>query len=218
MKIEKVSDNRIKIMFDSDELEENNISVHSFLANSEDTKKLFIAILDIANEEFGFNAKDCKINYETISFDNKKFMIIITKALCNTKINSNNSPYNLLEIYNTQTSNNFEDETTSNYYKYSNKDILFYKFSSIEELFNFCTFLTSSYLKINFKNSLYQYHNNYFLKVNLQELDNIERTTITSIMCEYTDSIYLSNLAISKFNETCNLLIENNAIQSLKQS
>ena len=99
MKIEKVNENKIKISFDYSELEENNISVHSFLSNSYSTQKLFLAILDIANEEFGFNAKNCKISYETISFDNKEFLVIITKST--NSLDSNNlSPYNLLEICN----------------------------------------------------------------------------------------------------------------------
>lgn len=223
MKIEKVSDNRIKIMFDSNELEENNISVHSFLANSENTKKLFMAILDIADEEFGFNVKNCKINYETISFDNKKFVIIITKSLCSTKKISNTSPYNLLEICN-QINSDFETETTSNsstnchiYNIPKKQDILFYRFNSMEDLCCFCTYLGTICLEINFDNSLYQYGNKYFLQINLEKMNTLERTAITSIMSEYTDSIALSELAILKFNEICDIIIQNNAIQFLKQ-
>ena len=52
MKIEKINENKIKIMFDSKELEENHISLHSFLSNSIEAQKLFLAILDIADEEF----------------------------------------------------------------------------------------------------------------------------------------------------------------------
>ena len=47
MKIEKLNENKLKIMFDYTELEENNISIHSFLANSKQTQEFFLAILNI---------------------------------------------------------------------------------------------------------------------------------------------------------------------------
>ena len=58
MKIEKITDNQLKITFDSIELEENNISVHSFLSHSLETQKMYLAILEIAYEDLGFDTKN----------------------------------------------------------------------------------------------------------------------------------------------------------------
>lgn len=85
MRIEKIDDNKLKIMFNSDELEENNITVHSFLSGSNEAKKLFLAILDIANEEFGFDIENCNIFSETLSFGNKNFIIFITKKFASSE-------------------------------------------------------------------------------------------------------------------------------------
>ena len=79
MKLEKINETKLKIIFDSHELEENNISVHSFLSNSLESQKLFLAILDIANEDLGFDTINSRISYEAISFDNKQFIIFSYK-------------------------------------------------------------------------------------------------------------------------------------------
>lgn len=236
MKIEKVNENKIKISFDYSELEENNISVHSFLSNSYSTQKLFLAILDIANEEFGFNAKNCKISYETISFDNKEFLVIITKST-NSLESNNLSPYNLLEICN---KNNFNKSYSNNIkndnYLTSEKDseidsynlscpiynikndtqILLYEFDTMEELYSFCDYLKNSLSQEDFKNSLYQYDNKFFLEINFENLKLNDIKKITSIISEYKNFLIISRLTIFKLKECANLIIEDNAIQLLE--
>lgn len=222
MKIEKVNNDKIKISFDYSELEENNISVHSFLSNSYSTQKLFLAILDIANEEFGFNTKNCKISYETISFDNKEFLVIITK-LENLSDTQNLLPYNLLEICNSN-SKSCEKENKIETYNlscpiYDSKNdtkILLYEFDTMEDLYSFCDYLKNSLSYEIFKNSLYQYDNKYFLEINFDNLNILDIKKITSIISEYKNFLILSRLTICKLKECANLIIENNAIQLLK--
>lgn len=227
MKIEKIDNNKIKIMFDSTELEENDISIHSFLSNSENTKKLFLAILDIANEEFGFNAKNCKISYEAISFDNKKFVIIITKnpvSVEKRKAEKNASPYNLLEITN---SINNEFKSTSNvkpkkadfpiFNTQNDTEILLYKFENMEELFSFCNYLESFNNTVSFNNSLYEYNDKYFLEINLENLDYEKRKKIVALISEYNTNLNLDCLCTFLFKEHVTLLINNNAIENLQK-
>lgn len=220
MKIEKINSNKIKIMFDSIELKENNISVHSFLSNSPDTQKLFLAILDIADEEFGFDVKNCSISYETISFNNKDFLIIITKSINHSKHN-NISAYNLLEIYNHQNNNlEFESNNTSLscpiYNLKNDTKILLYEFNDMEDLYSFCNYLKIFLPNKIFKNSLYQYDNKYFLEINLENLNILDTKKITSIISEYKNHLILSELTFIKLKECANLIIKNNAIQLLK--
>ncbi len=236
MKIEKVNDNKIKISFDYNELEENNISVHSFLSNSYSTQKLFLAILDIANEEFGFNTKNCKISYETISFDNKEFLVIVTKS-ANSLESNNLSPYNLLEISNKKKPNHTLSNTTKNdnhfisekedhtetdnlscpiYNLKNDTQILLYEFDTIQELYSFCDYLKNSIPQEIFKNSLYQYDNKFFLEINFDTLKLKDIKKITSIISEYKNFLLLSRLTICKLRECADLIIEDNAIQLLE--
>lgn len=79
MKLEIINENKLKITFDSSELEENGISVHTFLAGSTIVNKFIFAILEIAEEELDFKYKDCNVNLESFSFNHTHFVIYITK-------------------------------------------------------------------------------------------------------------------------------------------
>lgn len=220
MRIEKLDDDKLKIMFNSQELEENNISIHSFLSGSTEAQKLFLAILDIANEEFGFDTNNCNISSETISFGNKDFVIFITKNLINSKVSENSnkiSPYNLLELID-------QDHTDNNLgflpplKKYENEielEKILYKFSSLEDVFNFCKYANLSIPIKNLCSSLYKYENYFFLIIDIKMLDAIKKHLVISILSEYKNYIYLSPLAYTSLIEHSRLILENHAIQAL---
>ena len=79
MKIEKITENKIRIILNMDDLEENNIDLHSFMSNPVDSQNLFIDILDKAEHEVGFSTKDCKILIEAIASSDGHFVFTITK-------------------------------------------------------------------------------------------------------------------------------------------
>lgn len=191
MKLEMVDNNKLKIMFDYIELEENNISIHSFLSNSIEAQKFFLAILDIANEDLGFNQTHSNLSYETISFDNKFFVIIVTKDNNTTISNTSKDSYIIEE----------------------NK--LLYKLRDTNELFYFCDFLKTIFPNLNFNSSLYQYENLYFLKINLENLDNNTKKLIIFQLSEFKNNLHLSEMAFKRFEEFAEIIIKNNAIQVL---
>lgn len=194
MKIELLDKNKLKIMFDYTELEENDISIHSFLSNSNKAQNFFLAIIDIANEDLGFNSGNSNLSYETISFDNKFFVIIVTKDASN-------------ELSKFDVINNSFD-------KNQNVEFL-YKLRDINELFSFCDALKLILPTLNFCNSLYQYEDSYFLKINLENLDKNLRNRILLLISEFKTELNLSELSLTKFEEFADTIIENNAIQIL---
>ncbi len=185
MKIEKLTENKLKVMFSSTELEDNNISIHSFLANSKETQNFFLAILNIANEDLNFELNTSQITYDTISFSNKYFVIIITK-----KDSTKNSFMNV-----------YED--------------IFFKFNNANELFEFCDVLKSILPTLDFKSTLYQYNNIYFLKFDFSDLDSFTINRILLIILEFKNYIKFSDLSLSHFEEFSNVIIKDSAIQSL---
>lgn len=220
MRIEKLNDDKLKIMFNSEELEENNITVHSFLSGSNEAQKLFLAILDIADEEFGFDIKNCNISSETISFGNKDFVIFITKKNLQKPITSQSaskiSSYNLLDFidYNHTKSGNFLSFLPP---LNSEDDIekIIYKFETIEEVFQFCKYANFELTVNNLNNSLYKYNNSFFIIIDIKKLSATKKQLVISVLSEYKDYIYLSPLAYAKLIEHSNLILENKAIQSL---
>lgn len=218
MRIEKVNENKIKVMFDSTELEENDISVHSFLSNSFESQKLFLAILDIANEEFGFDIQNCKVSCETISFNNKNFVVIVTKLLKST-LKASNSTYNLLDFENSSDDIQKTPEKSRNYYfqAENNNNKLIYKFNYIENVVEFCKYLIFNFPNFDITNSLYKYKENFFLMIdfNKYETSNIEK--MASILSEFETNLILSKFSILILQEHSELIIENDAIYKLSK-
>ena len=85
MQIEKINNQKIKVILNTNDLEENNIDLNTFMANSLESQELFLDILDLAEEEFNFNVDNSKLIIESISLSNHVFIFTITK-LCENKV------------------------------------------------------------------------------------------------------------------------------------
>ena len=86
MQIKKINNNKLKVILSLADLDENNVDIDSFLSNSIESQNLFFEILDLAEEQYGFNIEDNKAVVEAISLDNNIFVLTITK-LKNDTIN-----------------------------------------------------------------------------------------------------------------------------------
>ena len=84
MKIEKLTENKIRIVFNIEDLEERNINLDALLNNSPESQSLILSILNKAESEVGFYAKDSAILVEAFSFPEGIFIFTITKS---TKVN-----------------------------------------------------------------------------------------------------------------------------------
>lgn len=229
MRIEKINESKIKIMFNAIELEENNITVHSFLSGSIEAQRLILAILDIANEEFGFDITNSTVSSETISFSNENFVIFVTKSLesCSTGNLKNSPPYNLLDLINnphTSTDSNETSNFSLSFFppidKEKSLENVIYTFENIESLFEFCRyvnlFLNSSCLQNNkLENNLYKYKDMFILNISISNLNDEQKEYLLNMLSEYQNYICLSKLAIQKLKEHGLLILGPNAIQGL---
>lgn len=67
MRIEKLTENKIRITLSLDDLEEQNIDLHTFMSSSVESQDLFYNMLDKAEKEVGFKTKDYKLMIEAIA-------------------------------------------------------------------------------------------------------------------------------------------------------
>ena len=67
MKFEKLTENKIRIILNLDDLKENNIDLHSFMSSSVESQDLFYSMLNKAEEEIGFKTKDYKLIIEALA-------------------------------------------------------------------------------------------------------------------------------------------------------
>lgn len=89
MQIKKINNNKLKVVLNSNDLNEKNIDIDSFLSSSIESQNLFFEILDIAEEKYDFDIENNKAVVETISLDNNIFILTITK-LKNENLNTYN--------------------------------------------------------------------------------------------------------------------------------
>lgn len=79
MKIEKLTENKIRVILNSDELGLNNITVHSLMTRAIETQEIFSDILKRAKKEVNFDTDGCKLLIETFSSLDDIFVFTITK-------------------------------------------------------------------------------------------------------------------------------------------
>lgn len=72
MQIEKLTENKIRIILNLEDLKEKNIDLHSFMSNSIESQDLFYDVLNKAEEEIGFITKNYKLMIEAIAIPERE--------------------------------------------------------------------------------------------------------------------------------------------------
>lgn len=199
MKIEKLTDNKIRIIIDLDELSDKNIDIHSLIENNDKAHLLFQTILNEAEKQVGFKVQNCKLLVEAFSTKDGYVVFTLTKY----KNDSSHSPKKV----------KYRRKTLSNTYKNA-----IYKFNNFDEFCNFCTYCNSSKLSdlTGFaKNiSLYEYNNFYYLIfTNINISFNYNNLFYTSIS-EFSNLISNSLIFKSKLMEHGRVIFKANAIKN----
>lgn len=202
MKIEKLTENKIRIILNTEDLEKNNVDFKSFVTNSSQSQDLLLTILNKAEQEIGFYTKDSKILIEAFASSDEQIVFTITKF----------SPENV------QTLSPKKTLTVKRRDLPLNNSIAIYAFSKFDSFCDFCDNLNANLLK-NIKDfckniSLYLYNDTYYLI-----LSNINTN------CEFLKSFYSSISEFATFiSDSTNfehkllehgkVIFKNNAIQN----
>lgn len=195
MKIEKLTENKIRIVLKLEELTNKNIDLHDFMVDNLKSQKFFIDILDKADKEVGFNTKDCKLLIEAFSSLDDVFVFTITKYLSSKKkklvINKKQNKYSL---------------TTP-----------IYSFNSFEEFCVLCEFLNKSNLPLsNIADyiSLYLYNDTYYLVFKKINLTYKHLKKLFSVLSEFGTIVKNGENFESKLLEYGKIIIKKNAFKT----
>ena len=90
MKIEKITENKIRITLNLDDLKEKNIDFHSFMSNSIEAQDIFFDMLKEAEEKVGFKTDDYKILLEALATPDGKFVLNVTRIIPDADVLKNN--------------------------------------------------------------------------------------------------------------------------------
>ena len=79
MKIEKLTENKIRVIVKPSDLDIKNLDIRSFMTKALKEQNFFTNMLKKAKEEVGFNTDGCKLLIETFSSSDDIFIFTITK-------------------------------------------------------------------------------------------------------------------------------------------
>ena len=203
MKFEKVNNDKIKVTLSKADLEANDIDMHSFMSNSEETQSLFLSVLDKAERDYGFSTDNYKLKVETIATETGTFIFTITR------IKDTPASRKKVKVSKKQDIPNM-DYTT-----------LIYNFSNFEDFCSFVDFIHSSNLpnfnKFAKKSSLYSLNNSYYLILNNINSKYSHTKIIYSSITEFGKYVNPVIGLAQKIAESGTVVIKSNAIKTCEK-
>lgn len=196
MKIEKITDNKIRIILNLEELSNNNINLSDFINNDPKTQKFFLDILNKAEKDFGFYTKDCKLLIEAFSSLDEVYVFTITKFSSKKK----------------KTTLKLKRQKHKSFSSYA-----VYKFDSFDEFCNLCELVDNSNLHITNickKISLYSYNNTYYLVFSKLNLSYRNFKKLFSIISEFATAVSKPSHFEAKILEFGKPIIKQNALKT----
>lgn len=183
MKIEKLSNNKLKIIFSIKELEKENIDYQAFMSGSEKCENIISNLLYIAKDELDFDTRGCNIEIETFEVNHGNFVITITKFEKTIK-----------RLKAKRKQGNLEHNSC------------IYEFSSFDNYYEFVNFLKNHFFKIyNIfeKNSeLYHFSDKYILIIDGCDFSKNDTKIFNTTITEFANFKSNSNALILKVKET----------------
>lgn len=185
MKIEKLDTDKIRIILNLEDLKNNSIDFHSFMANSKESQNLFLYILDLAAEQVGFVTDNYKVSIETMYLNNGCFILNVTRFKGEKVFNNPRVKAKIKE---------FSNQLNSSIYVFSCMDnfLDFYKKLKISidlNIFKDC------------KYSIYFLDNKYYMILNTNCLNSKYQTLLLYILSEFSNIISNNSSMINNLFE-----------------
>ncbi len=198
MRIEKLSENKIRIFLNIEDLKEKNIDIQAFMSSPIESQSLFLDVLALAEEKIGFVTKNYQLSIEALAMSCGDFVLTVTR-------NKEDPPKRKKHF---QIKRKTEDLT---------QKFTIFAFQSFENFIEFCIcYKSSPFLELKKcfnKTCLYELNSTYYF-VLYSELINLETLKkFSTFASEFAEYVYDSDLFISKLQEYGKLIIKANPIK-----
>lgn len=158
MKIERISENQLKLTLTKDDLKERDIKLEDLITPSEKTQKLFRDIMEQALDEEDFVSENTPLMVEAVPMGVDGIMIIVTKV--NNKDGKNSPPTDLLQQAQETRRWKKKPLDTLEHAEEKNSDILIYSFPALDDVIQVSIRLDSSFKG---ESAVYKNDGKYFL-------------------------------------------------------
>jgi len=210
MKVEKISDNKIRITLTLEELENRKISLSDIEKDTSKAKELFLNLIEESNLEEDFVIDDSHLFIEACSDNNNLFIVTITKI--------DNIPelkkYSTLDKEkNSRTATDKKSQSKISRYKVESN---IYSFETMDNLLELCNKSKSENLFFG-RNSLYKLENDYYVIFSQATVKNKKFLKTYVFLSEYCKEYYAYDLYETSITEKASLFLKNNALQQLSK-
>lgn len=211
MKIEKINENKVRIILTLEELEKREITLTEIEKDSKLAKDFFINILEESNLDEQFEFEGSHLFIEAASDNNNLFVITITKIndfpdFKKISLKTDNKNSRKLNNKNTLKNNIVKYIVDSNIYSFSNLD----------NILKICDVAKQEKLFFG-RNSLYKYENEYYLIFNKTSIKNDRFLKTYVFLSEYCDNYYSTDIYETSLKEKATLIIKDYALQKLNK-
>lgn len=200
MRVEKVSDNKVKITLTLEELEKRDISLAEIEKNASIAKELFIDLIEESNLDEDFALENSQLFIEASSDNSNLFIVTITRI------------DDIPEFRKYSNSNNKVKNTRKNVHYKVDSNI--YWFNNMDCLLDFCNVAKKEDLFFG-RNSLYKYNESYFILFNKTTVKNKRFLKTFVFLSEFCESYFATEILNAAVKEKSKLIIKSNAIQKL---
>ena len=208
MKIEKLTDNKIRIIMNIEDIEKNTNDIHTFFDNIMNSQNLFLDILQKAEKEVDFHTEGCKLLIEAFSTLEDVIVFTITKY-SSTENNSINKDTTL----NNDSKRKLIVKRKTNTPSLKNA---VYQFDNFDYFCDFCNSISKienlSIDKLAKKIVLYNYQNKFFLIFKDINFKDKYIHNVFNILSEFSKFQNFSVNFEYKLTEHGKTYIRNNAI------
>lgn len=203
MKIEKLTENKIRVIMNIQDLEDNHIDLQTLMTKAFENQTLFSNMLSKAEQELGFHTDGCRLLIEGFSSIDDNFIFTITKY---EKTNRQEEPsiFPRKKLTVKRKSINLKNANA------------IYRFENFENFCEFCQFLNNIHQfeckKMSKDFSLYLFNNAYYLTISNINITYPNLKNFYSAISEFGKSIPYSNSLHSKLSEHGKIIMKKNAI------
>lgn len=197
MRIEKINDNKLKILLTNDDLKERNIKMAELAFGSEKTRDLFKEMISIAADEYDFYADDSQLMIEAIPISLEAIVIMVTKMDEEEKI-----------VMHTK-----KKKSKSSFVR-AVENMSIYEFYTLDDV---CLVAKVLYARFSGESVLVKKDKKYFLVLNNNAGDEITDEELEIIIGEYGKKRIVNPISKAYLFEHGEVIIKENAIDVLSE-
>jgi len=200
MKIEKISDNKLKIVLTKQDLIDKHIDIKNLNPNSMESQNLFFDLLQEIESYHDFDLEDSQILLEGVSTTNGSMILTITKRN-DDFIETKKTPKLIVKK---------KKENTN----LANTEFI-YKFDNLDNFIDFSSSIRT--LPKRYINTLYKLKENYYLTLKIANIKEDSYKNVFLQLSDYAETMPYINYK-NKLTEYGEIIIKNSAIQKINNS